>query len=294
MASLSLIERALVFYGTVLPDHPRKWWLHGQLRRILGVAIDHDIEVAREGLRWSLNPSDFGHSSLFWLGVKDRWDFYHLRRLVRSGSMILDVGANFGYYALRLACVLKKCCQVHALEPNPGNFNRLLRHITWNGMEGVVRAHQLGVADRTQIVSMTEPSDNSGHTAVAQNGEILGVQLTTLDDFCEAHDFSCLDTLILDVEGLEESALRGAGRSIVRFRPLVFVELFPPVMKRQGSDPASAARILTDLGYQLFAAHRDQLRPLSIMPSGDVRKNAFGIHRDNVPDFLHAATASNR
>src|SRR5271157_257064 len=33
MAELSLQERTLLFYGTRLPNHPRKWWLHDRLRR---------------------------------------------------------------------------------------------------------------------------------------------------------------------------------------------------------------------------------------------------------------------
>ena len=92
-----------MFYGTRLPNHPRKWWIHGRLRQWLGVVVDRDIEVVRDGLRWSLNPADFGHNSLFWLGVKDPWDLHHLCRLVHPDDVILDVGANFGYYAVTLA-----------------------------------------------------------------------------------------------------------------------------------------------------------------------------------------------
>jgi hypothetical protein len=69
MAGLSLIERARLFYGNRLPNHPRKWWLHDRIRRSLGVAIDRDTEVVREGLRWSLNPADFEHAGLFWMGA---------------------------------------------------------------------------------------------------------------------------------------------------------------------------------------------------------------------------------
>lgn len=281
MDRLSFRERALLFYGTRLPNHPRKWWLHSRLRKWVGVSIDRDIEVVRTGLRWFLNPADFAHSSLFWLGSKDSWDLYHLRRLLRPGSVILDIGANFGYYALTLATTLDRRCQVHALEPDPGNFDRLRRHIALNGLEDVVQAHCLGVADHPETVTLTRHGGNSGHTAIAPDGEIRGVMLTTLDAFCETENIDRLDVVILDVEGLEEHALRGAERTLTRFRPLILVELFPPVMSRQGSSPEAAARILTALGYQLFAARRDRLEPLAVMPVGDCRENAFGFHREN-------------
>lgn len=292
MVGLSLIERGLVFYGTRVVDHPRKWWLHTRLRRLFNVSIDQDIDVVREGLHWSLNPADFGHDSLFWLGTKDRWDIYHLRRLVPPDSVILDVGANFGYYSLTIAHALKSHCQIHAIEPNPSNFDRLQRHIKLNGFEGSIQPYCFGVSDHPETVNMSQPADNSGHTAVAANGEIRGVALTTLDDFCETRGLNRLDVLVLDVEGLEERALRGAARTIARCRPLIFVELFPPVMQLQGSSPGAATQILTSLGYELFAARRTFLEPLSVMPTGDVRKNAFGFHRDRLPDFLRTVPAS--
>jgi FkbM family methyltransferase len=294
MPGLTLLERSLLFYGTRLPDHPRKWWFHDRLRQWLGVVIDRDIEVVRDGLQWSLNPADYGHNSLFWLGVKDTWDLHHLQRLVQPDDVILDGGANYGYYAATLAVVLDRRCQIQALEPNPANFDRLCRHLSWNGLEEVVRPHRLGVSDRLETVTMTQPAENSGHAAVAPEGEIKEVTLTTLDSFCESLALDRLDVLILDVEGYEERALKGAALTLTRFKPLVFVELFPPVMDRQGSSPEAAARVLTGLGYELYAARRGELQPLRIMPAGDVRVNAFGFHPDNPRFSAHLIRPSSR
>jgi FkbM family methyltransferase len=281
VAGLSLLERTLVFYGTRLPNHPRKWWVHHRLREWLGVAIDRDIEVERQGLRWSLNPADHGHNALFWMGTKDTWDIHHLRRLLRTDDVVLDVGANYGYYAVTLAAALRRRCRIHALEPDPANLARLRRHVAGNDLDAVVRTHGLGVSDRDETVCMSEPAENSGHAAVVPTGEIQGVTLTTIDAFCDARAIDRLDVLIVDVEGYEERALKGAAQTLARSRPLVFVELFPPVMDRQGSSPEATARILTDQGYRLFAARRDRLEPLTTMPTGEVGVNAFGLHPDN-------------
>ncbi len=281
MAQMSLLERSLMFYGTRLPNHPRKWWIHGRLRQWLGVVVERDIEVVRDGLHWSLNPADFGHNSLFWLGVKDPWDLHHLRRLVHPDDVILDVGANFGYYAVTLAAALDRRCRIHALEPSPVNYGRLCRHVSGNGLDDVVEAHCLGVSDEPATVTMTQPLENSGHAAVVPDGEIKGVTLTTLDSFCDSLALDRLDVLTIDVEGFEERALRGAERILAHFKPLVLVEFFPPVMQRQGSSPDAAARILTKLGYQLVIARRGRLEPLTAMPSGNLGVNVFGLHPDH-------------
>jgi FkbM family methyltransferase len=281
MPELSLLEKALLFYGNRLPNHPRKWWFHGWLRQRLGVSLDRDIEVVRGGLRWSLNSADYGHNSLFWLGTKDTWDIHHLRRLVQPDDVILDVGANYGYYAATLAAALGRRCRIHALEPNPANFDRLCSHISRNSLGDAIDAHRVGVSDQAETVAMTQPGENSGHAAAVPGGEIPGVMLTTLDEFCESRSLDRLDVLILDVEGFEERALKGGAQTLARHRPLVFVEFFRPVMNRQGSSPEAAATVLAGLGYELFAARRDQLQPLTTMPPGDLPVNAFCFHRDN-------------
>jgi FkbM family methyltransferase len=276
----------LLFYGTRIPNHPHKWWLHTRLRSLAGVRPSGTYDVVRGGLKWSLNPADFADEALFWLGTKDTWDVHHLMALAKPGDMILDVGANFGYYALTLAHALRQQCLVHALEPDPANFNRLQRHIASNGLAGVVQAHELGVSDCEGTGNLNRHPRNSGHAAVMPDGEIKGIRLTTLDKFCEAAALDRLDILVLDVEGLEERALKGAGRILEQFRPLVFVELFPPVMHRQDSSPQAASRFLTELGYELFVADRDSLVPLTAMPSGDFRQNVFAFHADKVPVSL--------
>src|SRR4051812_30167953 len=156
MADLSLLERALLFYGAQLPNHPRKWWVHDRLRRLFGVAVDRDIAVHREGLRWSLNPADFEHAGLFWMGTLDKWDLYHLRRLVVPGMVFFDVGANFGYYSLSLAKALQNKCDVHAFEPTPTTYDRLRQHVEANGMSSVIHLHQMALSDVTGTANLIQ------------------------------------------------------------------------------------------------------------------------------------------
>jgi len=283
MAGLSLLDRLFVFYGVRVPNHPRKWMVHERLRSLCGVSVDCEIEATRSGLKWLLNPSDYTDSSLFWFGNKDVWDLYHLKRLVNKGDIILDVGANFGYYSLVLAKALKYQCQIFALEPNPANFLRLCRHIKWNNSEDVIKPFQLGASNRSEIVNMRQPLDNSGHTFVDKDGDISDVMLSGIDDFCKTNSIDSLDVLILDAEGFEERGLMGAGEMIERCKPLMFIEIFPPVMARQNSSPEAIVDFIKSKGYQLFVARRKMLKPLLDIPKGDMRENVFCFHADNMP-----------
>ena len=147
MSNRSLIVKALLFYGCRFPNHRGKWWVHAQLRRLLGAVINEEVDVVRKGLRWSLKPSDYTQSELFWLGSRDRWDTYHAKRILKPGSVIFDIGANFGYYSIMLASHLKGECEIYSFEPNPNTYQRLLKNVSLNNFEPVIKPHCLGFSD---------------------------------------------------------------------------------------------------------------------------------------------------
>jgi FkbM family methyltransferase len=283
MGELSLIGKLLVWYGTHFPNHPRKWWLHEHLRHLFGVCPDVPIEVKRHGLNWILNPADYTDSSLFWLDSRDDEDMRCVQQLVTPGAVICDIGANYGYYSLSLAAALKRRCHIYSIEPDPDNYKRLCDHISLNNMNEIVEAYSVGVSDRSETVSMHRPKANSGHSAVNPNGKNKGINLGKLDDFFNEHQIEQCDLLFLDVEGYEERALCGAKSTISRCRPIIFVELFPPVMKSQGSSPQSVAGILGKYDYQIYFNNRGSLELLLIMPSGDERINAFCFPVESLP-----------
>ncbi len=278
MAELSLIERALLFYGTRLPNHPRKWWLLDRFRRSLGVDIDRDIEVNREGLRWSLNPADFEHAGLFWAGAKDKWDLYHLRSILGPGSVFLDIGSNFGYYSLTLAAALNRQCKIHAFEPNPKTYSRLLRHIEWNGMRDVISAHQVALSDTEGAATLIERADNSGASRLGNDAAGVSVQMTTLDAFCRADAMERLDALKIDVEGYEARVLIGGRATLSRFKPAIVIEFWTTGLARAGSSVDEVAGVLDDLGYKLFKPSRERLLPITDPPRSEDPQNVFCFH----------------
>jgi len=280
MSGLSLLERSLLYYGTRFPNHPRKWWIHNHLRRILGVSIDREIEVIREGLRFSLNPADFEHAGLFWLGSKDKWDLYHLGRILAPGSVFFDIGANFGYYALTIAAARNRQCRVHAFEPNPKTYSRLCRHIEWNGLKNVVQAHQLALSDREGTATLIERADNSGASRLGDDAPGFAVQVTTMDAFSSTHGVDRVDALKIDVEGLEAKVLYGGRETLCHFKPAIVIEFWTTGLGRAHSSVDEVAGALHDLGYRLFKPVRERLEPISEPPRTEIPENIFCFHAD--------------
>jgi len=273
----SALFRLLEFYGTRM-HHRGQWRLHTLLRQILKPDVDADYQVTRGGLRWQLNPSDFVQADLFWFGRKDYWETYHLCRLLRQGSVLFDIGANIGYYGITLAATLGNECRVYAFEPFPATYEVLVTNIALNGLTETISAHRQALSDRERVARMrTRVGSNSGSARLDTAGE--SISTTTIDIFCSTHSIDRLDFVKIDAEGHEEFILAGGAQTIRQHRPLILLELDPPLLNDAGSSVERVVSLLRSHGYTLRTARRNTLVPMETLPAGRVVVNAFAFPR---------------
>ncbi len=258
----SLLVKALVFYGTKM-HHRGQYRIHHSLRQLFKIDLNKEIEAKRGGHQWLLNPSDFVHSNLFWLGLYDYWDVYHLKKLVHKDSVFFDVGANFGYYSVVLGS-LNPSIKIYSFEPYPSNLLKLQQHIRLNDLESVINACGVALSDNESTAVMSVREDNSGAATLGNpNGDHQEqVQVTTMDKFCKDNSIKRVDIIKIDVEGFEEKVLHGAEQLIRSQHPYIFIELDPPKLKRAGTSVQSLCNTLKDFGYNLYIAKRKTLVPL--------------------------------
>jgi FkbM family methyltransferase len=133
--------------------------------------------------------------------------------LVKKTSIVVDVGANIGWYSLLAA---KSAKRVHAVEPDPRSYSLLLKSIAANKFDNIV-AHPCCVSDHDGVETLyISNTRNKGlHSIVWKAGlQSVLVRSVTLDALFPTEN---IDLLKLDVEGAESKALAGA-RKLVRDR----------------------------------------------------------------------------
>src|SRR5690606_20518794 len=72
--------------------------------------------------------------ALFWRGIHGEWEAETIpvfREYARYAGIVLDIGANTGFYSL-LACSVNSRAQVYAFEPVPKIFDLLRQNIEAN------------------------------------------------------------------------------------------------------------------------------------------------------------------
>ncbi|MBI4575116.1 MAG: FkbM family methyltransferase [Planctomycetes bacterium] len=205
---------------------------------------------------------------LYFFGHYERWLEDALRRILRPGSVAVDVGANIGYYTLRMASLVGEGGNVFALEPNPKAYGRLLENLNINRFRnvrpfpmalsdshGVFKLHSYGGADGDLVSTFHEGNLQSPRKAVpvADRGiHSYDVEGTTLDELLGPREVPRLDLVKVDVEGHELRVLRGAEGTLRAYRPHVIFEYNRRAWSNAGSELSDARRILAGLGYTLY------------------------------------------
>jgi len=177
-----------------------------------------------------------------------------LQHRVRPGDVIFDVGANVGVYVLQLARWTSGDCRIVAFEPNPAARVVLERHLAMNALSDRVLVVPSAVSDQ----SGAEILWSSGEDGMARLGRpnallregIEGhkVSVTTLDDFV-ASTRTDPRWILMDIEGFEVSALRGARGLIDRLKGKLdlVVELHPRLWDGVGTPRAEFEKLLSEL-----------------------------------------------
>ncbi len=277
----SIVFKLLEFYGTRL-KHRGQWKIHKYFRERFNVNLDVELEVTRDNLRWMLNPSDFVQSEFFWLGTKDYWDVYHIKKLLAPSATLLDIGANFGYYSLVLSEYLGRQCDVYSFEPFPASHERLVKNIAMNSLEKCITPFRLAIGDARDELCMREKIGNTGGNYVDDDcAKGIKVVVDTLDQFVHEHGIDRIDFIKVDVEGLELKFIEGAKHTLGKYKPNMLIEINPPCLERAGASATEVVDRLQDMGYDLLVPKRKELHRLTHIPDGQNYVNVLCVHSEH-------------
>jgi FkbM family methyltransferase len=190
-----------------------------------------------------------GLGFLPWIGG-DTAETLFLKSLNLTGKVVYDVGAFEGILTMFFS---RTASQVISYEPNPQSRERLQTNIRLNRITKVqVRPVALSDAPgRNKLVfDPLMPGAATSADLVAgqikhgsQNFIELDVLVMRLDDDVIESSLAPPDLIKIDVEGLEQSVLRGAQRTLTEHRPALYIELHGA----DDSDKRAIARGVVDL-----------------------------------------------
>jgi FkbM family methyltransferase len=271
---LQLLYKAINWYTQrfPFPFKGQKYFL-SLLKR---TGNDHKtyLKKIHNGLLMEVNSQDLLQQQILWYGFYEKKYIVTWERMIQKDSIVLDIGANIGYYSLVAS---KKALDghVYAFEPTSTAFEQLQKNIALNKFENV-SAFKTAVFDssgeRTLFISEKTNSGMGGLTQpVNFTGKTEEVNTTQIDDWMEIQKPGRIDFIKIDIEGAELNALKGMSKLLEKYQPTIFIEIFDPLLTRFGHDHIEIYKLLNDLDYQAFDLDRKgQLVPLQVPMQGEL------------------------
>jgi FkbM family methyltransferase len=232
----------------------------GKVRLLALVTPREGLLTARIfGQELHLDLSNF-LDRMIYMGCYEPLNTYRFKRVLQRGMVVVDVGANIGYFTLLAASLVGEEGQVFAIEPWPANFAVLQQSIARNALRHV-RAFPfgLGATEGLGHVSQADQRVFNNRTATMAGDEGTGtpVAVRTLDHCISEWHLDRIDLLKIDVDGYETQILEGASNAlrsgVVRN---IIIELNEFWLQRTNSSSAAVRATLRSAGFRDLAGEQ--------------------------------------
>lgn len=182
-------------------------------------------------------------------GTYDENEISLILSKINFDEIFIDVGANIGFYSVAIAKKIKENNgkgKVIAFEPHPGNFQRLKNNVELNALSEYVDMHMTGLSDQEGILNLVLREDfkagsKTGNASIAINDDYdegfktVEIKTQIFDNFLELTEIDLkIGFIKLDIEGHEDSFLRGAQTTIRNHSPKIVVEVNKPYYVAKG------------------------------------------------------------
>jgi FkbM family methyltransferase len=244
------------------------------------VDADHSFKMCNHGAIYN---------TLFWRGIAGGGTSLEIwKRLSRDASVIVDIGAHNGLYAL-LSRSVNKTATIVAFEAVERVFKAMEANVALNRY--VVTAENMAVSDRSgEAMFYDLPGDqpNSGsldtEIAVMRPDCVpISIKTTRLDGYLSSKGIEAPDLIKIDVERHEPSVIRGMEAFLCERKPSLIIEILTEEVA------TIAESLLREIGYTFYSIN-DKLwyiEPVeTLSPSGVIGQNFLICTSDIVSSYL--------
>ena len=185
-----------------------------------------------------------------------------IKKLVKEGMVVCDIGAHIGYYSLLFSRLVGKHGKVFAFEPDLVNFQILKKNKSINKLNNLI-LNQTAVSDINGKTKLFLCKTNSGDHRIydtMESREFISTKVTTLDNYFRDFDGK-IDLIKMDIQGAEMKALEKMVNCIRNNRNIIVItEFWPHGLRSFGSDPKYFLQLLSQYGFKIFNINEQKRR----------------------------------
>lgn len=209
-----------------------------------------------------------------------------IRSLAPHIDVMLDIGANIGWYSLLVASI-NKTASIHAFEPIPSTFKRLTDNCFLNNAKSI-SLHNFGFSSEPGSFPFYLYPEGTGNASIRnladrEDAQVINCELKTIRDFClDLPPDSSIDFIKCDVEGNELFVFHGSSDVLQKHKPILLVELLRKWCALFGYHPNEVLDLMFGLGYSAYGVEaHGGLCSVEIITDQTEETNFFFVHPES-------------
>ncbi len=203
-----------------------------------------------DGHKMFLDKNDSLLLSINKIYEKNETDF--IKDSINSEDIVIDIGANIGYYTLLFARLVGDTGKVYAFEPDPRNYLLLEKNIQTNNYSNVILEKKAvsNKSEKSKLYVTEYGAGSSMHKGNIDTTNGIDIDVITLDDYFKVNNI-IPDFIKIDVEGFELNTLKGM-KSVLQLsdKIKIMIEYNPLTKKYFNSNPMDSLNFLGELGFK--------------------------------------------
>ena len=185
-----------------------------------------------------------------------------LKKLIKQNDILIDVGANIGFYTLNFEKLIGENGKIFAFEPEPDNFKLLEKNIIENKLNNHVKVFHKAVSNKKGISNLLIGPTSGTNSLVESfntNDKIVEVDTIVLDEFFSDFEHE-INFVKIDTEGHDAKVLQGMQKIIQKNQNIkIMTEFVPEFLERSDSNSENYIELLTKNNMQLHFVDKGKL-----------------------------------
>lgn len=171
-----------------------------------------------------------------------------LSEYIHEGDVILDVGANIGTHTIFFANEVREKGKVYAFEPQRIIFQNLCANVSLNCLTNA-KCYNIALGKSSGQIFVPNinylQKKNFGALRLGKYSEGEKVKLIKIDNL----KLKKCNLIKVDVEGMEADVLRGARKTISKYKPILFIENNEDNTKENSRE---TIKLIQKFGYKAY------------------------------------------
>lgn len=251
----------------LLWSNPKEFWACLKLNLHPLFYSNSSAEICLNGIHFRIDFDLDPAMKNMYYGVYETEIIALLKKYLKAGDVVIDVGANVGYISAFALGLVGKRGEVHAFEPVPQYFERLL-NIQRDNVDYSFFANNFAAGEKDSIstIAVTNIKNIGWNTMVPDFmqketiKEEIEVSIKRLDDYLSSNKIDNVRLIKIDTEGYEFPVFKGFQQYLcnVKHLPIIIVEICPAAYPKLNLSVSDFSETISEYGYVPYSINLKQ------------------------------------